>query len=178
MKILVLAGSNRKAGSSQMLAKSIAGWTREKGHEVSLFDLHTKPLPMFDPDEDYSGHPGVEELVAGVYLAHGIVLVSPEYHGTISGALKNALDFLIYEHVDGKPVLSAACSGGVAAFGALNQLQAIVRNLHGINSPEWISIGSSERETNPEGEFTEPRVRTRISQATEHFLRLAEQLRK
>ncbi len=178
MKILVLAGSNRKAGSSQLLAKAIAGRIREKGHEVSLFDLHAKPLPMFDPDEDYSGHPAVEELVDSVYVAHGIVLVSPEYHGTISGALKNALDHLIYEHVDGKPVLSAACSGGVAAFGALNQLQAIVRNLHGINSPEWISIGSSERETDPAGDFTEPRVRARISQATEHLLRLAEQLRK
>ena len=178
MKILVLAGSNRKAGSSHMLAKAIARRIREKGHEVSLFDLHAKPLPMFDPDEDYSAYPAVEELVNGVYLAHGIVLVSPEYHGTISGALKNALDYLIYEHVDGKPVLSAACSGGVAAYGALNQLQAIVRNLHGINSPEWISVGSIERETDPAGEFTEPRVRARISQAADHLLRLAEQLRK
>ncbi|MNC49910.1 NADPH azoreductase [compost metagenome] len=178
MKIMVLAGSNRKAGSSKELAKAIASRIREKGHEALLFDLYGKPLPMFDPDQDYSGSPAVEELLAGFYLAKGIVLVSPEYHGTISGVLKNALDFLIYEHFDGKPVLSAASSGGVAAFGALNQLQSIVRNLHGVNSPEWISIGSGERETDAAGEFSEPRVHSRIAQATDYFLRLAEQLKK
>lgn len=178
MKILVLSGSNRQAGSSKLLAQAIAGRIREKGHEVSLFDLFAKPLPLFNPDADYSGHPAVEELMDGVYLARGIVLVSPEYHGTISGVLKNALDFWLQEHVDGKAVLSAATSGGVAAFGALNQLHAIVRNLHGVNAPGWISVGGSEREADPAGEFTEPRVQARISQSAEQFLQLAEQLRK
>lgn len=178
MKILVLSGSNRQTGSSKLLAKAIAGRIREKGHEVSLFDLFDKPLPLFNPDEDYSGHPAVEELLDSVYLARGIVLVSPEYHGTISGVLKNALDFWLHEHVDGKAVLTAAASGGVAAFGALNQLQAIVRNLHGVNAPGWISVGGADRETDPAGSFTEPRVQARISQAADQFLKLAEQLRK
>ncbi|MDF2936270.1 MAG: oxidoreductase NAD-like protein [Paenibacillaceae bacterium] len=178
MKVIVLAGSNRKAASSRNLAQAIVLQIREKGHEAVLVDLYGQPLPLFDPDQDYSGNPIVEELLAVFYLAQGIVLVSPEYHGTISGVLKNALDFLVYEHFDGKPVLSAASSGGVAAFGALNQLQSIVRNLHGINSPEWISVGSSERATDTNGEFVEPRVQSRIRQATDYFLKLAIQLGK
>lgn len=178
MKVMVLAGSNRKAGSSKDLARAIAARIGEKGHEAVLFGLYEKPLPMFDPDRDYSGDPAVEELLDGFYLARGVVLVSPEYHGTISGVLKNALDFLTYEHMDGKPVLSAASSGGVAALGALNQLQSIARNLHGVNCPEWISIGSAERAADASGNFIEPRVQSRIVQATDYFLRLAEQLRK
>lgn len=178
MKIIVLAGSNRKTASSKALAKAIASGIVDKGHDAALFDLYEKPLPMFDPDADYGSHPIVEELLEGFYLARGIVLVSPEYHGTVSGVLKNALDFLAYEHFDGKAVLSAATSGGVAAFGALNQLQSIVRNLHGVNSPEWISIGSGERAMDSSGLFLEPKVQERIRLGTDYFLRLAMQLKK
>lgn len=176
MNIIILAGSNRADASSTLLARAVAGRCMAAGHAVELFDLHKKPLPLFDPDEDYTGHPDVDLLHKLFLLAHAIVLASPEYHGTITGALKNALDFLAFEHFDGKAVLALASTGGGAAFGTLTHIQWIVRNLHGINCPEWISIGGAERNFRADGIPAEAKVLSRINKTTDYFLSMARQL--
>jgi azobenzene reductase len=176
MNIILLTGSNRRDATSTLLAKAIAGRIEASGHTAVLFDLFEKPLPIFDPDEDYDGQPNVGLLLGSFMVAHAVVLASPEYHGTVSGVLKNALDFLAFEHFDGKAVLSAASSGGGVAFGTLTHLQWIVRNLHGINCPEWISIGGAERVFKPDGTPAELKVQSRINKTTDYFLQMAKKL--
>lgn len=178
MNIVFLAGSNRKDASSTLLARAVAGRMEAAGHTPDFFDLYENPLPLFDPDEDYNGHPGVDLLFSKFLRAHAIVLASPEYHGTVSGVLKNALDFLAYEHFDGKAVLALASSGGGVAFGTLTHIQWIVRNLHGVNCPEWISIGGTERSFRPDGTPSELKVQTRVAKTADYFLKMARQLQQ
>lgn len=176
MNIMILAGCNRAGSSSTLLARFVAGRCEAAGHKIEFFDLFEKPLPLFEPDEDYSGDAHVEQLWKGFFLSQAIVLASPEYHGTVSGVLKNALDFLAFEHFDGKAVLALASAGGGTAFGALSHIQWMVRNLHGINCPEWISIGGSERAFLPDGTPAERKVQSRVDKTTNYFLQLAGRL--
>ncbi len=145
MKIVLLTGSNRKGASSTILAQTMAKRMEQMQVQASVFDLAEWQLPIYSPDDDYSNHDGVRRLNRLMLEADGIVLSTPEYHGSISGALKNALDYLGQEHFAGKPVLSISSAGGAVGVSSLTQLQAIVRNLHGINSPQWISIGGEGR---------------------------------
>lgn len=145
MKIVMLAGSNRRGASSTILARTMAKRMEQAQVEVNVFDLAEWQLPFYSPDVSYANHDGVQRLNRLMLEADGIVIATPEYHGGISGVLKNALDFLGQVHFAGKPVLSISSAGGQVGVSSLTQLQAMVRNLHGINSPHWISIGGDQR---------------------------------
>lgn len=141
MKIVIIAGSNRKEATSTILAKALQAQMNLGSVETELFNLYETPLPFYSPDEIFNRHEGVRELQRLLMEADGIILTTPEYHGGMSGVLKNALDHMGQMHFSGKPVLSVSSAGGAVGVSSLQQMQATVRNLHGINSPEWISIG-------------------------------------
>lgn len=176
MNFVVVTGSNRKDASSTRLADAVGRRLASAGHEVNRFDLYEKPVPLYDPDRDYEEEPHVSELYAAFMAADAVVLASPEYHGTMSGVLKNALDHLGFEHFDGKPVLALASAGGAVGVSTLTHIQTVVRNLHGINCPEWISIGGDQRRFGPDGEPSDPKVRARVDKTTAYFMKMALQL--
>lgn len=147
MNIAIIAGSNRKYSTSTQLTQYLKTLIEQKGHEVKLHDLYQSPLPFYSPDESYSDHEGLKQYKATLIWADAIVLATPEYHGSVSGVLKNALDFVGQDHFRGKPVLSVSSSGGAVGVSSLTQMQAMVRNMHGINCPEWISIGGDQRKS-------------------------------
>jgi len=66
---------------------------RDYGAEVQLFDLRDLNLPMFVPGVE-SVPVAARELCDAVHAAHGMLWSSPLYHGTVSGAFKNALDWV------------------------------------------------------------------------------------
>lgn len=145
MNIIILAGSNRKNATSTRLGEYAAEVISGQGHEASLFDLYQTPLPFYAPDEKQNEDQNLSDLNTRMLAADAIILSTPEYHGSISGVLKNALDHLSQAHFSGKPVLSISSAGGAVGVSSLLQLQAIIRNLHGINAQEWISIGGAQR---------------------------------
>ncbi|NEW08253.1 NAD(P)H-dependent oxidoreductase [Paenibacillus sp. SYP-B3998] len=175
MKIAIVAGSNRKAATSTSLAHYIQTIMELEGVQVSFVDLYQSPVPFYNPDEDYEEHPALINLKRVMNAADAIVLATPEYHSSISGVLKNALDHLGQEHFSGKVVLSVSSAGGAVAVSSLTQLQTIVRNLHGINSPEWISIGGDQRkslQSDVHGSEIHPDLEKRVRRVVAAFLQL------
>jgi NAD(P)H-dependent FMN reductase len=92
--------------------------------------------------------------------------------------LKNALDFLGFDQFDSKAVLAVSSSGGAVGVSPLTHLQTIVRNLHGVNCPEWISIGGENRGFTPDGEPENEKVKERVNKVLAYFVNLALTLRK
>jgi len=177
MKISIIAGSNRKGASSTQVAKVLARTIQEQGHEVIFIDLYEKPMPLYSPDLSYANDVNVSDMKKAVLSSQAVVLATPEYHGSVSGVLKNALDFMNKDHFSLKPVLAVSSSGGDVGVSSLQQIQAIVRNLHGINCPEWLSVGGAQRsvfeqpQLDPEHEMSK-----RIMRVLGTFLALADQL--
>ena len=97
----------------------------------------------------------------------------------MSGVMKNALDHLGQTHFNGKVVLSASSAGGAVGVSSLLQLQAVVRNLHGINTPDWFSIGGIQRkrfEVEYDGYEGGQEIEDRIRLVLESFLNLARKI--
>ncbi|WP_028608444.1 NADPH-dependent FMN reductase [Paenibacillus harenae] len=182
MNITIIAGSNRKSATSTRLAEHVGQLIQQKGHSVALIDLYETPLPFYSPEGVGGDQESVRKLQQAALQSDGIVLSSPEYHGSISGVLKNALDYLGQDHFRGKAVLSMSSAGGAVGTSSLTQVQAIVRNLHGINSPEWISIGGAQRNWVMDGlsgyEGGGQDLSDRIHRATATFLDLAAMVRR
>src|SRR6185312_3129554 len=114
--IVGLGGSLARTSKSRAaLQRALAG-AEAAGAQTTLLDLRELDLPLYNPDDD---EPGIaaSELIESCYRADGLIWSSPLYQGTISGALKNALDWL---HLLGRrdpPYLHDKVIGLISAAG-------------------------------------------------------------
>ena len=126
MKIVVINGTPRKYGRTRIAAKHMADTL-----DAHLIDLSTMDLPMFNGDKDQSSLANVQLLDETAREADAFIWLSPEYHGGLSGALKNCLDFLNGDHFKQKPVLLfSVAGGGKGGINSLNQMRLIGRALY------------------------------------------------
>jgi len=137
---------------------------RETGAEATLIDLREYQLTFCDGKENESGYPkGVFRLRDEVKRAHGVILGTPEYHGGVSGVLKNALDLMGFEELEGKMIGLVGVSGG--AFGsvhALSHLRTIGRALHAWVIPEQVAISEAWKAFDKEGNPTNLELEKRL----------------
>jgi NAD(P)H-dependent FMN reductase len=175
MKITLIAGSNRTNAASTQLLRYIESLLKARQLTVTFIDLAELPLPLFSPDNQEL-HPNVRRLLDAIANGDGLILATPEYHGSISGVLKNALDYINAGQVSGKAVLSVSSAGGPLGVSSLSHLQTIVRNLHGINCPEWISIGYGSNAFDPDGVPSDEGMRGRVESAVGNFVDLTRTL--
>src|SRR5690606_34062896 len=83
----------------------------------------------------------VQRLKSEVKRADGIILGTPEYHGSFSGVLKNAMDLMGFEEFEGKMLgLVGVSAGRMGASDALNTLRSVGRALHAWVLPQQVSI--------------------------------------
>ena len=95
MKILVFAASARKDSLNKKLIHQVAEILK-KAHEIDHSDFKDFTMPTYDGDlEDTSGLPaGAQKLADKIKWAEAMIISTPEYNGSIPGALKNALDWV------------------------------------------------------------------------------------
>src|ERR1043165_5091218 len=95
LKILVLAGSTREGSTNKLLARDAAEALRNAGLEAILADLRDYPMPLYDGDlEAAEGLPPAAKTLKDLAgEAAGFAIASPEYNGSYSAVLKNAIDW-------------------------------------------------------------------------------------
>ena len=95
--------------------------------------------------------------------AHGILLATPEYHGSFSGVLKNALDhFEIADFQDKVLGLVAVAGSKQGANGALIGLRAVARALKSWVLPQDVSVAEASKAFTPDGQAADPALQTRL----------------
>jgi azobenzene reductase len=139
MKIMVINGGARAISRTRGLSVAFERALAAKGVEILRFDLGTEILPIFTGTEAEKESASVQKLISYAEQADGFVICTPEYHNGISGALKNALDFLGGKQFKGKPaVIGAACGGGKGGINALNNLRQVLRGVYALTLPDQI----------------------------------------
>jgi azobenzene reductase len=128
--ILGISGSLREGANTLVLVENVLAHARELGAETTLLDLKDYPLPFYEAHVNYDGVEAAEKLAALVSQADAIVLGSPEYHACMSGALKNAMDFL-YRELAGKVCGLVSATGGSQGVGCFDNMRAAVHACHG-----------------------------------------------
>ena len=146
LRIVGIGGSLRERSCSYLALEHAIRLLTEMGCQARIFDLRVMNLPFCngdnrDPRHDY---PAVAELRSAVSGAHALILSTPEYHGGVSGVLKNALDLLSAEHLQGKVAGVISVLGGVSNSNALNDLGRILRCCHAWVVPEFIAISRAQ----------------------------------
>lgn len=143
-KVAAICGSVRPGSHTRAALKIALQGAAEFGAEVHFIELGEYKLPFMGTmdEQDYPGD--VRRLRSEIAQAQGIILGTPEYHGSLSGILKNALDFLSARELEGKVCgLVGVAAGRQGAVNALNSLRIIGRNLHAWVLPREVSIGEA-----------------------------------
>lgn len=128
-RILVLYGSLRETSFSRQTAYECARVLDYLGADVRVFD--PQGLPVRDPALEKTD-PKVLELRALTEWSEGHVWVSPEMHGTITGVMKNQIDWIplntgSVRPTQGKTVAVMQVNGGSQSFNAVNALRLLAR---------------------------------------------------
>jgi chromate reductase len=94
-KILAFAGSLREKSFTKRIVKVAVEGARKAGAEVTYIDLKDYPMPIYDADlQDAQGFPPIAGAFQKLLLEHdGLLIASPEYNGSLPGALKNVIDW-------------------------------------------------------------------------------------
>ena len=162
VKIVGIAGSLRDSSYSVKALTEAITRVEALGAEVEILDLRDMNLPFCDGGDEYPEYPDVTKLRDAVKAADGLIIATPEYHGSVSGVIKNALDLMSFEHLSGKVVGSISVLGGQSNSNALNDLRIIIRWVHGWVIPEQIAVGQAWQAFDKEGKLTDEKLSQRF----------------
>jgi FMN reductase len=115
--------------------------------EINLFDLRKNRLPIYEPNLNYDQIQTAEKeslqmANALVKWADAIILTSPDYHGSMSGVLKNFLDYF-WKEFSGK-TFGYICASHEKGLTVMEQMRTAVRQCYGWSMPYGISTSSDD----------------------------------
>ncbi|MDT8998875.1 arsenical resistance protein ArsH [Paucibacter sp. APW11] len=151
-RFLLLYGSLRERSYSRLLAFEAARLLQAMGGEVRIF--HADGLPL--PDDGTEAHPKVQELRELVLWAEGMVWVSPERHGAMTGVMKSQIDWIplnsgAVRPTQGKTLALMQVSGGSQSFNAVNQMRLLGRWMRMLTIPNQSSVAKAFAEFDEAG---------------------------
>lgn len=172
-KILAFAGSLRSGSYNKKLVATAADAARRAGAEVTLLDLRDLALPLYDGDLESSlGLPPGAATLKRLMIEHDALLIaSPEYNSSISGVLKNALDWASRPAAGERPLAcfdgktAALMSASPGALGGIRGLQAvrlILSNLRTLVLPGQVSLPRADSAFADDGLLKDPSQRTAV----------------
>src|SRR5256712_7715950 len=131
VRVVGLAGSLRAESATRAAVKYALRGAEEEGAKTELLDLASYNLPFQGNDREENGVKAVDRFRADLRISDGMILGSPEIHGSISGVLKNALDLAGYDEFEGKMIGLVGVAGGrMGATETLSHMRTIGRSLH------------------------------------------------
>jgi len=147
--ILGVGGTTRAGSTTERALRVALDAASAEGAETVLITAADLVLPMFTPDPA-TRTPAARRLVELYRRCHGLVIASPAYHGSVSGLVKNALDYAEdlrmdeRAYFDGIAVGVIACAGGwQAAVQTMGVLRQIAHALRGWPTPLGAALNSS-----------------------------------
>lgn len=164
VNVVGIGGSLRAESQSERALRIALDGAALAGAKTTLVSGADLVLPFYDPAEP-ARSPVASRLVEELRAADGVVLVSPGYHGTISGLVKNALDYIEDLRDDQRPYLDgravgcvATAHGWQAAVNTLSSLRSIVHALRGWPTPLGAAVNSQQVLFGPDGNCSDHKV--------------------
>ena len=154
LKVLGVGSSMRGNSYGTKALKFVLDMTKKYDTETHLLNLRETKLPLFDPDEsteeDTLLSDELRKITDYVIWADAFVLVSPDYHGSMSGVMKNFLDHF-WEEFAGK-TFGYVCTSHEKGLTAMDQMRTAIRQCYGWSLPYGVSI-NGELDFNTKGEI-------------------------
>ena len=187
-QIIALAGSTRQQSFNRQLVELAARGARCADTEVSVVDLRDFALPLFHPDDELAhGLPEAARTLKHLLMdSHGLLIASPEYNSSVTGLLKNTIDWISRSEKDDPYPLAAfrdkvvalmsASPGSLGGLRGLVHLRAILGTLGCLVLPDQVTVAKAHQAFQEDGTLADPVQHQRILSLGETLASVASKL--
>lgn len=168
ISVVGIGGSLRDGSQSEQALRLALAGASDTGAETTVITGEALVLPFYETAASERSE-RARELVEAVRRADGLIVVSPGYHGGLSGLVKNALDYVEDLREDERPYLDGRAVGTVAvahgwqaAVTTLNQLRTTVHALRGWPTPLGAAVNSAETKFTEDGTVSDQKVESAL----------------
>ncbi|MGE3163461.1 MAG: NADPH-dependent FMN reductase [Planctomycetota bacterium] len=190
-RIVVFGGSARRASYSKQLARACVAPLEAAGGVVEWLDLADFPAPLYHGDlEHEAGLPAtIVDLQQRLAASDGLLVVSPEYNGSVTPLLKNTLDWCSRPNPTDKARSGVAVFGGRAAAvmasspGPLGGIRVLfhVRDILGylgmLVIPQQLAVGKAAEVIGADGRLTDEKQQGALESVCRSLVDAARSLR-
>ena len=171
-RILVLYGSLRDRSYSRLLAEEVMRLLAAFGADAKTYNPSGLPLP----DDTDADHPKVQELRDLAIWAEGMVWVSPERHGAMTGIFKTQIDWIPLalggiRPTQGKTLALMQVNGGSQSFNTVNQMRILGRWMRMLTIPNQSSVPKVFNEFDDEGRMIASPFYNRVVDVVEELMK-------
>ena len=186
MKLLIFAGSTRAQSFNRRLAKVAAGLARQAGAEVTLLELASLDVPLYNADLEALGTPADVMRLKEILFEHPAwIICSPEYNGSYTALLKNTLDWAS-SPVQADPNwqqgnksfqgLLSASTGALGGLRSLMQLTPMLLSLQCWVAPQRFALSQAGSAFDANGGLLLEQQRAGVESVVKQVLWAAERL--
>ncbi|CAD6524031.1 NADPH-dependent FMN reductase [metagenome] len=186
-KILAFAGSTRTDSFNKKLIKVAASGAKEVGADVTVIDLRDFPMPLYDEDlEKKEGLPSNTVKLKKIMVSHqGFLISSPEYNSSISGVLKNTIDWTSRQGNDESPMscfkdkvagIMSASPGRLGGLRGLVHVRAILENMGVLVIPSQVAISQAHEAFNLDGSMKDQKQEQQVKKIGANLTQMLKKL--
>ena len=184
MKLLVFAGSTRQQSYNRQLARCAGDMARTAGAEVTLLELGSLDIPLYNADLEAQGTPpDVIRLKQLLWEHPAWIICSPEYNGSYTALMKNTIDW-VSSPIKGDPTWSSgskpfagkvvgmlsASPGALGGLRSLSPLAPLLMNLQCWVSPKQFALSKAGEAFTPEGQLAAEAARENVRGVVDQVL--------
>jgi len=179
VRVVGLGGSLRAASTSRMALQVALDGAAASGAETELLAIRDLGLPLYSAE--HAPPPGADDFAEAVYASDAMLWSSPTYQGSVSGAFKNALDWLILlgdrtpPYLSNKPIGLISTAGGVQGLQTVNAMDFIARSLRGWSVPLVMPVPQSRQTFDPDGRLVNESIADQLRALGAEVTRAARQ---
>jgi FMN reductase len=178
--IVGLGGTTRADSSTEKALKASLGAAESAGAETVLLGAADLDLPMYAPERpDRTAR--AARLIAALRSCDGVIVASPGYHGTLSGLVKNALDYIEDmrdddpPYLDGRAVGTIACAyGWPATIHTLAALRSVAHALRGWPTPMGAGINTATAVFGEDGSVSDDKSKFQLDLVGQQVVEFAQ----
>jgi NAD(P)H-dependent FMN reductase len=176
--ITLVVGTNRPGSNTRKVAALVEETYRELGVPVRVMDLAELPPEIFHPSSYASKPAAFKAFSDGILSAEGLVIVTPEYNGSVPGVLKYFIDMLKFpESFEKRPVCFVGLSAGIwGALRPVEQLQMIFGYRNAYLYPDRVFLPVIESLLDASGRLRDPELVSRLKRQATGFVAFVERI--
>lgn len=176
----LLVGTNRPGSNTRKVARHVEEIYAELKVPLQVLDLHQLPAEIFSATSYAEKPKSFAPFADGILQATGLIIVTPEYNGSVPGVLKYFIDMLKFpESFEKRPVCFVGVAAGIwGALRPIEQLQQIFGYRNAFIYPERVFLPQINNLLDEQGRLKDPEIMGRLKSQAEGFIDFVERLRQ
>jgi chromate reductase len=177
--LTLIVGTNRPGSNTRKVARNVEGIYAALGVPLRVLDLAQLPPEIFSPASYEEKPEAFASFADGVLQADGLIIVTPEYNGSVPGVLKYFIDMLKFpESFEQRPVCFVGLGAGMwGALRPVEQLQMIFGYRNAFLYPERVFLPGVGNLLTEQGEFTNAEIAGRLRNQATGYIDFVERLK-